>query len=221
MTRDTLVIDAETLDARKRHHLLLSAVAPRPIAWVSTLSGAGVRNLAPFSYFQALCGTPPYLMISVGRRAGAPKDTLRNIEETGAFVVNLVPETLAEQMNHSAGEYAAHVDEFAVSGVTPAPCTLVAPPRVAESPVSMEVRLEQLLPLAGSDYTVVIGRVLLWHVDPAILTADGLIDIERLRPVSRLSRDDYVTFGRLFSLARPDRDTVARVNAQGATSPRN
>lgn len=197
------IIDPEQLEPRQRHHLLLSSVAPRPIAWVSTRSRDGLNNLAPYSYFQALCGTPPYLMISMGKRKGGPKDTLQNIQDTGEFVVNLVPETLVSAMNTSAGEYAPDVDEFALAGVTPAPCQVVLVPRVAESPVSMEVRLHQLMPLPGSDYTLVIGQVVLWHLDSAVMTSEGYVDLERLRPVCRLSHDNYVTFGDVFSLQRP------------------
>ena len=197
------IIDPERLESRQRHHLLLSSVAPRPIAWVSTRSRKGINNLAPYSYFQALCGTPPYLMISMGKRNGGPKDTLRNIQDTGEFVVNLVPETMVSSMNISAGEYSPDVDEFALAGVTPAPCQVVAVPRVAESPVSMEIRLQQVMPLPGSDYTLVIGQVLMWHLDPEVMTPEGYVDLERLRPVCRLSHDNYVTFGDVFSLQRP------------------
>ena len=197
------IIDPEQLEPRQRHHLLLSSVAPRPIAWVSTRSREGINNLAPYSYFQALCGTPPYLMISMGKRNGGPKDTLGNIQDTGEFVVNLVPEKLVSSMNISAGEYPPEVDEFALAGITPAPCQVVSAPRVAESPVSMEVRLHQLMPLPGSDYTLVIGQVVLWHLDPEVMTPEGHVDLERLRPVCRLSHDNYVTFGDVFSLPRP------------------
>jgi flavin reductase (DIM6/NTAB) family NADH-FMN oxidoreductase RutF len=198
-----MIIDPTTLDRRQRHQLLLSTVAPRPIAWVSTRGLDGSYNLAPFSYFQALCSTPPYLMISVGKREGSPKDTLRNIQDTSEYVVNLVPESLAEPMNLSAGEYDAHVDEFALGKLTPVVGEAVAAPRVAESPVSMEVKLHQLIPLPGSDYTAVIGEVVRWHVADGVLTPKGLIDIARLRPISRLAQDDYVTFGDVFSMSRP------------------
>jgi len=203
-------IDPSQLDPRQRHHLLLSTVAPRPIAWVSTRSRAGINNLAPFSYFQALCGTPPYLMVSVGKRQGGPKDTLRNIQETGEFVVSLVSEALVQSMNTSAGEYLADVDEFVLADVTPVPSETISPPRVAESPVSMEVRLHHLMPLPGSDYTLVIGQVVMWHIDTEVMTAEGYVDSARLRPVSRLSHDNYVTFGDVFSLQRP------RVQKSGA-----
>src|SRR5574337_2056419 len=102
-----MIIDPSTLDSRQRYRLLISTVAPRPIAWVSTRARDGSLNLAPFSFFQALCGTPPLVTISIGRRKGAPKDTLANIQETGEFVINMVTEAVAEQMNVTSGEYGA------------------------------------------------------------------------------------------------------------------
>ena len=119
------------------YHLLTSTIIPRPIGWASTLSADGVPNLAPFSFFNALSGEPPYLMLSVGQRAGAAKDTLTNILATKEFVVNIVGEHVAMHMNLTSGNYAPDVDEFAVSGVTRAPSLKVKPPHVAEAQGSM------------------------------------------------------------------------------------
>jgi flavin reductase (DIM6/NTAB) family NADH-FMN oxidoreductase RutF len=198
-----MIIDPASLDRRQRYRLLISTVAPRPVAWVSTRSPDGAYNLAPFSFFQALSGTPPYVMISVGRRNGRPKDTLRNIEQTGEFVINMVTEALAGRMNITSGEYGPEVDEFALAGVTPAPCDLLAAPRVAESPVSMEARLTQLIQLPGTDYTPIVGEIMRWHVADGLLAPDGLLDLPRLRPIARLARDEYVKFGELFEMVRP------------------
>jgi flavin reductase (DIM6/NTAB) family NADH-FMN oxidoreductase RutF len=198
-----MIIDPAVLDPRQRYRLLLSSVAPRPIAWVSTRSLDGSYNLAPFSFFQALSGTPPYIIISVGRRVGRPKDTLRIIQETGEFVINMVTEAVAERMNLTSGEYGPDVDEFAVAGVTPAPAEVVAAPRVAESPISMEARLTQLVTLPGTDYTPIIGEIVRWHVADGFLAPDGLLDLPRLRPIARLARDEYVRFGEVFEMVRP------------------
>ena len=198
-----MIIDPSTLEPRLRYRLLLSTVAPRPIAWVSTRGKDGSLNLAPFSFFQALCGTPPLVMLSIGKRKGAPKDTLRNIQETGEFVINLVPETLAEQMNVTSGEYDAEVDEFALARLTPIPAAIVSAPRVAESPVNVECRLSQIVPLDGADYSIVVGQVLMWHIAEGLLAPDGLIDIARVRPIARLARDEYVKFGEVFEMLRP------------------
>jgi flavin reductase (DIM6/NTAB) family NADH-FMN oxidoreductase RutF len=198
-----MIIDPASLEARQRYRLLISTVAPRPIAWVSTRSRDGSFNLAPFSFFQALCGTPPLVMTSVGRRKGAPKDTLRNIQETGEYVINLVPETLAEKMNLTAGEYGPEVDEFAVAGLTPLASDLVGAPRVAESPVNLEARLSQIVPLEGSEYSLIVGQIVRWHIADDLLAPDGLIDIARIRPIARLARDEYVKFGEVFEMTRP------------------
>src|SRR5271163_5126580 len=139
---------------REVYNILLNAVAPRPIAWVSTLSASGQPNLAPFSFFNAVSVKPPLLGFSPsmrsskksepsGKAGGEHKDTLRNIRETREFVVNIVTFELAEAMNLTSGEYDASVNEFELAKVTPEPSKVVRPPRVAESPVSFECKLHQ------------------------------------------------------------------------------
>jgi len=198
-----MIINPSTLDPRDRYRLLLSTVAPRPIAWISTRGTDGALNLAPFSFFQALTGTPPLVVVSIGKRHGAPKDTLRNIQETGEFVINTVAEELAQKMNLTSGEYEASVNEFELAGLTPALCEIVKAPRVAESPINMEARLFQLVPINGSDYSLVIGEIVCWHVAEGYLAPDGLVDIARARPIARLARDEYIKFGEVFSMPRP------------------
>jgi len=198
-----MVINPSTLDRRQRYRLLISTVAPRPIAWISTRSAEGRTNLAPFSFFQALSGTPPLIMVSIGKREGRPKDTLHNIQTTGELVINLVDDSVAQQMNLTAGEYGPEVDEFALAKLTPIPSDLVSAPRVAESPVNLEARLTQVVPLTGSDYSVVVGEILRWHVADGLLAPDGLLDIARIRPIARLARDEYVHFGEVFEMIRP------------------
>ncbi len=198
-----MIIDPATLERRQRYRLLTSTVTPRPIAWISTRGKDGSLNLAPFSFFQALCGTPPLIMLSIGQRQGRPKDTLRNIQETGEFVINIVTEALAEKMNLSSGEYTADVDEFALTGLTPVPSEVVCAPRVAESPINLECKLTQFVPLEGSDYSIVVGEILRWHVADGLLAPDGLVDTARLRPLGRLGRDEYVKFGGVFEMLRP------------------
>jgi flavin reductase (DIM6/NTAB) family NADH-FMN oxidoreductase RutF len=201
-----MILDASSLEPRQRYRLLISTVTPRPIAWVSTRGTDGSHNLAPFSFFQALSGTPPYIMISVGQRKGAVKDTKRNIEETGEFVINMVSDAMAEQMNKTSGEYTADVDEFAVAHVTPVQADLVNVPRVAESPVSMEAKYVQSIALPGSEYTVILGEILRWHIADGLLAPDGLLDLTQIRPVARLARDEYTRFGEVFEMPRPPAD---------------
>lgn len=183
---------------------LTSTVIPRPIGWASTISAGGVPNLAPFSFFNALSGEPPYLMISVGRRAGAAKDTLANILATNEFVINIVGEHVATHMNLTSGNYAPHVDEFAVSGLTPAPSVKVKPPRVAEASVNMECVLAQAVPLPRSEYTMIIGEVVQFRIADDILDERGRVDPQKLAPVARLGGSSwYTTLGRLFEMQRP------------------
>lgn len=198
-----MIIDPSTLGPRDCYRLLISTVAPRPVAWVSTRGVDGSFNLAPFSFFQAVSGAPPLVVISVGQRAGASKDTLRNIEDTGEFAINLVTEELAERMNLTSGDWPPTTSEFALTGLTPASCEVVAAPRVAESPVSLEAKLAQLIPLPDSTYTLVIGQIVRWHIAEGYLAPDGLVDIARVRPIARLARDEYVKFGEVFEMKRP------------------
>src|ERR671925_918262 len=134
-------IDPQSAPQQSIYKLLIGCVVPRPIAWVSSLSEDAVPNLASFSFFMAVCNDPPTVAFSSGRRAGNKKDTVRNIEYTQDFVVNLVDDALAEQMNLTSGDYPPDVDEFALTGLTAAPGVKVQAPRVAEAPISMECRV--------------------------------------------------------------------------------
>jgi flavin reductase (DIM6/NTAB) family NADH-FMN oxidoreductase RutF len=186
------------------YHLVTSTVIPRPIGWASTVDKNGARNLAPFSFFNAVSGDPPVLMVSVGRRDGRAKDTLGNITETGEFVLNIVSEAVARQMNLTSGNYMPHVDEFALSGLTPLPSVKVKAPRVAEASVTMECVLTQTVPLPRSEYTVILGEVVYFHIDDAILDERGRVDPVKLAPVARLGGSSwYTVLGRIFEMKRP------------------
>lgn len=194
-------LDASTLSGRDAYALMIACIVPRPVAWVSTASRDGGRNLAPFSYFMGVGSKPPMLAVSVGRRKNGPKDTSRNIRETGEFVVNLCPARLAEKMVATSGEFDASVDEFEVAGLAPAPSRVVAAPGVAESPVRMECRLHQIVePAPGVD--LVIGEVLHFHLDDDVLT-DGRPDPAKLNPIARLGGRTYASLGAYFELDRP------------------
>ena len=176
------------------------------IAFVSSLNAAGAFNLAPFSFFTAISANPPVICFSPMVRAGggARKDTLRNIEATGEFVVNIVSEDFAAQMNVCSAEFPPEVDEFAVSGLTPLASDLVKPPRVAESRVQMECRLLQIVqvsakPLGGS---LVIGEVLRFHIADEVIQ-NFRIDADALRPIGRMGGPSYTRVGDRFDLIRP------------------
>jgi flavin reductase (DIM6/NTAB) family NADH-FMN oxidoreductase RutF len=193
----------DEIDPRDAYRLMISVVVPRPIAWVSTVGADGTPNLAPFSFFNGVGGTPPTVMVSIGRREGRPKDTLRNVQETGEFVVNIVHEELSEPMNLTSGDWPYEVNEFELAGLRAAPSVDVRPPRVAEAKVAMEAKLTQTVPVDGTGYTMILGRVVRYHIQDGLLRPSGLVDANLLRPIARLGGDEYITIGRVFSMVRP------------------
>jgi flavin reductase (DIM6/NTAB) family NADH-FMN oxidoreductase RutF len=192
------------MDGRDAYRLLISVVGPRPIAWVSTVGKDGSRNLAPFSFFNAVANRPLTVMVSIANKSGGgPKDTLRNAQETGEFVLNLADEALARQMNETSGEWAHGVDELERAGLTAVPSIDVKPPRVAEAAVAMECRLNQVVPVGQTSYTMMLGEVLRFHVREGLLRPNGLVDAEKARPLARLGGDEYATIGRVSEMKRP------------------
>jgi flavin reductase (DIM6/NTAB) family NADH-FMN oxidoreductase RutF len=187
------------------YKILIGCVVPRPIAWVSSMSPDGLLNLAPFSFFNAVCSNPPTVMFSAGSREGVAKDTVQNVKNTGEYVINVVNDDLAEQMNLSSGEYAPDIDEFALTGLTSAPSVKIKPPRVAEAPISMECRMTQTIPVGNEGYYVVLGEIVHFHIaDDVYDERTGRIDIARLRPVGRLAGNWYTHVNDLFEIVRPD-----------------
>jgi flavin reductase (DIM6/NTAB) family NADH-FMN oxidoreductase RutF len=178
-------------------------VAPRPIGWISTLSVDGKPNLAPYSFFNAICGAPPM----VGFTSEGVKDTLNNILATGEFVVNLATRPLAELMNLSSARVGPDVDEFVLTGLTPLPSTRVRAPRVAETPAALECRLTQSFPLidlngqqTGRRY--VCGQVVAIHMDDAFIH-DGRFDAVQAQTIARCGYRDYVQVSEMFSMSTP------------------
>jgi len=202
-----MILDFEKLAPRDGYAWMTQAIIPRPIAWVSTISPDGKPNLAPFSFFQAICSNPPTLMfVPTNNRDGGKKDTLRNIEAVPEFVVNLVPYWLAEPMNATAAPLPYGESEFAHAKVTPAASSKVRPPRVGESPIAIECVLDRVVTI-GSGVgagNVVFGRIVAMHIADAVLGADGkAIDPTKLDLIARLSGDYYMRTGELFTVARP------------------
>lgn len=203
-----MFLDFSQVDPRQAYSWLAAAVIPRPVAWVSTISAAGVTNLAPFSFFQMITGKPPTLMISpLVQRDGSMKDTVRNVQETGQLVINLVDFDMADAMNETSFSYDADISEFQQCGIAATPSTLVKPPRVSVAPVSLECEMVSCTPYpadAPSCY-IVLGRVLAAHFDARILNEQQLPDPAQLNLLSRMGGDWY---GRTrsdanFTLARP------------------
>lgn len=200
-----MIWDTAALTGRERYQLLTSLVVPRPIAWVSTWSGEGRRNLAPFSYFAAISATPFLVSVSIGSRRGEDKDTLRNIRRTGAFCVNVATEGQLTEMNETAGEYPSEVDEFERAGLPSAEAESVEAPYVANCPAVMECRVFKIVELEGSTNTLVIGEVLRVRLaDHVPIVPDTMfVDSAALRPLARLWGDFYSTIGDTPALMRP------------------
>jgi flavin reductase (DIM6/NTAB) family NADH-FMN oxidoreductase RutF len=159
-----MLFDFATISARERYKLMVSTIVPRPIAWVVTQDLQGQLNAAPFSFFNALAGDPPVVGIGIGSHdPGRPKDTRRNIIDTGQFVVNLVSEDVRERMNITAIEFEPGVSEPHEAGLETVASVHVKPPRIAQSPVSMECELIQIVEF-GTENALVLGRILAMHV---------------------------------------------------------
>jgi flavin reductase (DIM6/NTAB) family NADH-FMN oxidoreductase RutF len=189
-----------------RHDPFNSIVGPRPIGWISTQSPAGQTNLAPYSFFNAFNYVPPV----IGFSSIGFKDTLRNVEQTGEFVWNLVTRPLAEAMNQTCAAVPPEFSEFALAGLSPAASQLVQPPRVAKSPVAFECRLTQLVQLQGADGAkvqswLVLGEVVAIHIDRKLIV-DGIYNTALAEPILRGGgAGDYFSIGaaQLFQMARP------------------
>ena len=196
---------ADTLSKRDVYKLMTGAIVPRPIGWISSLDADGRPNLAPFSYFNAVSADPPTLMFSGGAHApDRRKDTVYNVEARGEFVVNVVTESLANAMNATAIVAPPEFDEFAYAGLTAAPSAVVAPPRVAESPIHFECEVAHIYRVReGEDASsVVFGRIVHIHVVDELL--DGTrIDAAKLRPLARLGGPTYAGLAEIFALERP------------------
>ena len=202
---DTTTFVPSELEGVDRYKLLTGLVVPRPIGWIGTLAPDGGPNLAPFSFFTVVAGTPPTVLFSPGRRTGTPKDTLANAVANSEFTVNIVDESLAEAMNLTSGEYPPDIDEFALAELEARPGDVVAAPLVIEAPASLECRVTHVVELADPPTnTVVFGEVVRIHVRSDLL--DGTrVDPIGLRAVGRMSGSSYTRIvDGYFEMDRPD-----------------
>jgi flavin reductase (DIM6/NTAB) family NADH-FMN oxidoreductase RutF len=190
-----------------KHDPFNAIVAPRPIGWISSRGAKGNVNLAPYSFFNGFCYKPPIIGFSSTSR----KDSVQNVEETREFVWNLATMELAKQMNATAAHVARDISEFDLAGLTPAPCKLVGVPRVAESPVSFECKMTQIIQLQGADGRkaeawLTLGEVVAVHIDKAMIK-DGVYQTALARPIVRAGRrGDYFEIRpeAMFEMIRPD-----------------
>ena len=199
-------------DIKKDHGLphdpFKALVTPRPIGWISTLDTKGNVNLAPYSFFNAVCYNPCIVMFSSSGLPDDPqKHPWRNAEETGEFVCNIVSQDLAEQMNTTAAHVGRGVDEMKLAGLTPEPSQKVKPPRVKEAPAHLECEYLKTVTFESNQqhhtHGVVFGHVVGIHIRDDVIV-DGLVDVLKFRPVARLGYMDYAVVDNVFSMDRPD-----------------
>lgn len=193
---------------QREFYLLMTAlVIPRPIGWISTVSASGVRNLAPYSYFNLMGSDPFYVAFG----STGVKDTLTNVRETKQFVANIATLHLLEKMNFTSGDFPRDEDEFGWAGLTPVPSAKVQPPRVGEARAHLECELVQVV--SDRNTHVVLGRIVHAHVDPSVWK-DGRVDAKLLDPICRLSGSAYGSLGDLFRVERPKWKEVAGTSGQ-------
>jgi flavin reductase (DIM6/NTAB) family NADH-FMN oxidoreductase RutF len=199
-------IDVRASDVVDVYHLLVGLVTPRPIAWVTTRAPGGMINLAPFSFFNAFGANPPVVVFSPTlRRDGTKKDTLKNIESSGEFVINAAVASLAEKVNLTSKEISSEESELTLAELHAAPSHVIATPRVAESPFALECAVIQIMPIGAGPIAanLVIGQILHMHIDDAILDAQSKVDPRKLKTVARLGGDYWCHTSDLFEQKRP------------------
>lgn len=202
-------IDPITLETKELHKVLLSSIAPRPIAFASTIDSKGNVNLSPFSYFNVFSSNPPILIFSPSRRVrdNTTKHTLENAMETKEVVINVVNFPIVEQMSKSSVEYEKGVNEFIETGLTQVKSLLVKPPRVLESPISFECKVQDIISLgeSGGAGQLIIAKVVQIHIDKKFIDNKGDIDSEKLDLVARMGGDWYTrtTKESMFKIPKP------------------
>jgi flavin reductase (DIM6/NTAB) family NADH-FMN oxidoreductase RutF len=200
-----MLFDFAEIAPRNRYKLMVSTIAPRPIAWVVSQDAQGVLNAAPFSFFNAFAGDPPIVGIGIaGRSSGKHKDTRANVGETGEFVVNMVSDETAAAMNITSMDFPPDVDELSEAGLTTLASVRVKPPRIAESPVSLECVVHQIVDFSATS-SLILGKILAMHVrDDVVLDAENAyIDTPKLKLIGRMHGSSwYARTSDLFELPR-------------------
>ncbi len=190
----SMEFDFSTMPWSDSYKILSGSVVPRPIGWISSLGPTGVPNLAPYSFFNVVCASPPLVAFAPMRlEGGAKKDSLANVEREREFVANIVVRSVLREMDGTSAELPEAVDEFAEVGLTAAPSVVVKAPRVAESPIHFECVLDQVVHFGDGGEgagELVIGRVVHAHVDPSVMT-DGKVDQAKLQAVARMGGPFY------------------------------
>ncbi len=194
--------DPQELSKSQAYKLLISALIPRPIALVSTVNPDGVVNVAPFSFFGGISSKPPIIYISIDRKKdGDKKDTLKNIEYSGDFVVNMVDESIAEKMNICAVDFPYGVSEAEFAKLTPIKSEIVKSPRILESKINFECKVLKIIEIGNSPNFVVFGEIVLFHINDEILE-NGVVNPRKLKVVGRLGGDLYTLVDNVFEMKR-------------------
>lgn len=199
-------IDPQETSSKNIYKILTGAVIPRPIGWVSSISEDGIPNLAPFSFFNAVGEDPPHVMFSTVRTGNKNKDTLNNVLATKQFVVNMATEDLVEAMNATSIEMPPEGNEFDYAGITAIPSVKVRPFRVKECAITFECELVHHYSLEdhkNGGATIMVGRIVMFHVDESVLLDDYKINQDAYRPIARLAGFNYAKLGEIFSIKRP------------------
>jgi flavin reductase (DIM6/NTAB) family NADH-FMN oxidoreductase RutF len=192
-------IDSAYLDAESAYRLITGIVVPRPIAWVTSLSGSGVLNLAPFSAFTFVSPKPPMLAISVGRKAGVYKDTAHNILNNEEYVVHIADSSLMSAVHESSAEHPPDVSEVEELRLSTLPGERVKVPRLVAAPIAMECRFRQCLEFGDTRSRLIVGEVLVFHIRDRLLN-NGKIETEALDPIARIAGPRYARLGEIVTL---------------------
>jgi flavin reductase (DIM6/NTAB) family NADH-FMN oxidoreductase RutF len=192
-------IDPAYLDAETAYRLITGVVVPRPIAWVTSLSGSGVVNLAPFSAFMFVSPKPPMLAISVGRKGGIYKDTAQNILNNEEYVVHIADSSLMTAVHESSTEHPPDVSEVEELQLSTQPGERVKVPRLAAAPIAMECRFRQCLEFGETRSRLIVGEVLVFHIRDGLLQ-NGKIETKALDPIARIAGPRYAKLGEIVTL---------------------
>jgi len=211
-----LDIDPTTIERRERYKLLCGLVVPRPVALVTSLSEDGVVNAAPFSFFNVFSEEPAVAVLGLNARPeGGAKDTKRNIEASGEYVIHLVSDSQADAMNVCAVNFPPDISEIDMAGFTLKPSRVVKPPTIVEAPVALETKLMQVIPVSPTR-DVVLGEIIRFKARPGIVDPEKLyVDIEKYRPIARLFGNLYASFGEVFEVKRQTYDEWMKTRGGG------
>jgi flavin reductase (DIM6/NTAB) family NADH-FMN oxidoreductase RutF len=192
------------MDPQDVYKVMAALIVPRPIGFTSTLGPDGVNNLAPFSFFMMITSSPPHVALSIGAKDGQEKDTLRNIRDSGEYVINTVNRAIGQAMARTAVDFEPDISEFEISGLTPVPSDVVKPPRVQEAPASFECKVRNIMPVGGPPYGahLVIGEIVMMHVQDHLVLQNNRIDMLTLDALGRLTGDSYCATTEQFELKR-------------------